>query len=161
MLKYKTPTDEGFIYPYRVALAALRETETINYHEFLYALYSVQPNKSEIDITNTVIQNIITFRNRFPNSEISSESNKEKILVEMNLNHPVGFSFNDVWTDRTTTGNQYRYFRRHLELFDDIIEKNNHLLQMLDGCDVKIEKILNLSKEIESEDFYNKFIWIE
>ena len=75
---------------------------------------------SESVVIKKIINDILTFRDSFPNSEITNEANKETILNEMNGNHPVGFSFNDVWTDRTTTGNQYRYLRRHLELFDRV-----------------------------------------
>lgn len=104
-MKYCVSTDAGLLYPYRIALETLIQVKLVTYHEFLYGLYSIQPNADQDTVVQTIVEQIMYVRESFPNLHLTGEANKASVLEELNSAHPVGFSFNDVWTDRTTTGN--------------------------------------------------------
>jgi superfamily II DNA or RNA helicase len=160
MMKYSVATDEGPLFPYRIALETLRHVKIVNYYEFLYGLYSLQPNADEAAVVNTIVERILAIREAFPNLHMTSEANKPDVLEELNRGHPVGFSFNDVWTDRTTTGNQYRYFRRHLELYSDVILSGSNALELTQDGDRVAMQILEDSKDCLSEDAYDNYVWL-
>lgn len=161
MLKYSLKAEMVDIYPYRIALEVLKVSKTINYHEFLYGLYSLQPNDNQSKMVGDVIEGINNIRNNFPNLELTSEANKESILEELNSTHPVGFNYNDVWTDRTTTANQYRYFRRHLELFDEFIKNDTSMLEADENSIGVMNNYLERSINNEVDNFYSDMIWIK
>lgn len=117
MLLYSRPvkgTDER-IWPYRAAFQFLEELETLTPIEFTYGLYSLQAgNESElIEITRKI-------REEFPGVQLTNRDNQERVLKKLNELHPQGFKSNEVWTDRFTPANQFRYLGNHLALFDDL-----------------------------------------
>jgi predicted helicase len=161
MLKYSLKSETLDIYPYRIALDVLKVSKTINYHEFLYGLYSLQPKDNQSKMVEDVIEGINNIRNNFPNLKLTSEANKEDILEQLNSTHPVGFNYNDVWTDRTTTANQYRYFRRHLELFDAFIKNDASILEIDENGIGVMNDYLKRSINNEVDNFYSEMIWIK
>ena len=66
------------------------------------------------------IERIQYLRDTYPNIDILSEANKEKVLDIINTKYDVQFGFKDIWTSRTTTYNQFNYFKKHLWIFDNI-----------------------------------------
>ena len=74
--------------------------------------------------------------------------------------HPSGFPYNDVWTDRTTTGNQFRYLIRHLELFDELFEFKNKRLYLKVGAEDLLDKYLDTTQPMLSHG-YGTHWWID
>ena len=123
MLRYfsmvSDKTGTRILFPYRTSLKILLETKSINFVEFVFGLYSLV-NSSPSAIRDAV-ENIKYIRSKFPNLEILSETNKPKILKELNTFFGTNFSATDIWAKKTTINNQYIYFRDHLALFNNFI----------------------------------------
>jgi hypothetical protein len=164
MLLY-SETSNGFqIFPYRVAFEVLRAMGSMTYIEFLYGLYSIQPSASMDRAIEETCRRIQWIRDRFPNVELTSEANREKVRAELNTIHPVGFSAKDVWTDRLTTGNQYRYVMRHLELFDDLFATDwtTKVITVKSTAVPRISEALTMSdpKQLSKNGGYGAWVWI-
>ncbi|MCE4566031.1 DEAD/DEAH box helicase family protein [Maribellus sp. CM-23] len=161
MLLFREETSGKIIYPYRTAMNFLKELKSINYIQFLYGLYSIQFDNDNRPNLNEAVQNAEKIQAKYPNIHLTSESNKAKVLSELNELCDRDFSFNNVWTDRTTAGNQFRYLIRHLELFDDLFALRDKNITILPGSEKKIEALLaNTSSFLNTRDYGNK-IWIE
>jgi hypothetical protein len=136
----------------------------MTYIEFLYGLYSIQPSGSIARTIQEVCDRISWIREKFPNVEMTSEANREKVRTELNKIHPVGFSAKDVWTDRLTTGNQYRYVIRHLELFDDLFATDwtTKIIRVQDGAAPNIVETLKMSdpRLLSRNGGYGAWVWI-
>jgi predicted helicase len=163
MLKYRISTKESPIFPYRIALKVLRQTTSINYYEFLYGLYPIQPGVNEQEHVELTVDTIRKLRAEFPNLGLANEANKAGFLAVLNQEHPADFTYNDVWTDRTTTGNQYRYLRRHLELFDEFILQGQGVstLSLETNNILRVEEYLENSQPETADQTYGQFLWIK
>jgi len=164
MLLHSINTKNGLFYPYRASFILMRKISSLTYIEFLYGLYSIKPANNIYDSIEDVIKRISWIRSEFPNVEMTSVSNQDRVMEALNSTHPVGFEKNDIWTDRTTAGNQFRYFIRHLELFDNIFLSNWETKRIIvkKGAEKILDDILSLSdpKEKNYEQFYGEFLWI-
>lgn len=103
-------------------------------------------------------------RENYPKVELTSKANRDIVREILNIHHHTGFNSNDVWTDRTAPGNQFRYLMRHLELFDEIFEINwitKRINLTHNGKDL-IENLL-AQTEAKSHEFeaYGDIIWME
>jgi len=148
MLLYLYKTGKGILYPYRAAFIFMREVKVMGYIDFLYGIYSLQIGTDIDNGLAHVIKIAKIIQKTYPNIEMTNEANKAKILDELNNLHPVGFPYNDVWTDRTTTGNQYRYLLRHLELFTDLFRFNDKRLYLIDGAEEQIDTYLDKTADL-------------
>ena len=160
LLTYAQATDNGLFYPYRLSLEFLLKVREISFIPFAYSLFSIQFNDNgtpDIETAVSVAQAIIQ---EYPSIAITSETNKAEILTELNEHHPTGFNYNDIWTDRTTTGNQFRYLGRHLQVYDDIIEFDFKTLKIKSDSDQKILDLLDKSKDAVDRKSYEEKIWI-
>ena len=91
--------------------------------------------------------------------EIANERSKGQILQSLEEATGIAMDFNDVWTDRTTTYNQYRYFRRHLELFEDVFIDEQNLFKFKVNGVAKAQEILNRSESKLSDLKYGHTWW--
>lgn len=160
MLLYKDVVEGSDIYPYRVALEILTEVGQISFYQYYYALYAIgfidgEPNVREaIEIVKDMNEN-------YPNLQSASKDNKDKLLESLNERYGVDFSYNNVWTDRTTVYNQFRYLARHLELLESsIVHVDNKITLLEEKFDYIKELLLVKTKEYENKE-YGDFFWNE
>ncbi len=143
MLYYCIESNGYKMYPYRAALKVLAEVQTLNYLEFLYGLYSMDISISEDIAVRETIAKIELLREEYPNIMVTSQGNQETVRSMLNDVMGIEYSERDVWTDRTTTGNQYRFFLNHLSLLTDCfiinvrqkrieVTKRDEVLRLLD-----------------------------
>jgi superfamily II DNA or RNA helicase len=161
MLIYSQQTSEGTLYPYRTTFNFLKELGSVNYIEFIYSLYSIGfDDKGNVDLPLAV--NIAKdIRERYPRILMTSEANKHDLLTELNERYSAEFTFNNVWTDRTTAGNQYRYLARHLELFGDLFQLRSNVLSLNENKSEKVDRLLSVSASYLENDKYGERVWIE
>lgn len=154
LLKYYCINKENhsILFPYRAILKIFLEVEYITRFEFLYCIYSLR-NTDEASVKEAV-ERIQYLRSTYPNINILSEANKEKVLELINTKYDVQFGFKDIWTCRTTTYNQFNYFKKHLWQFNNIFitSENKDAKEKIcvyPGVQSSIQELLNLTKDIE------------
>ena len=78
----------------------------------------------------------------------TSVGNQEQVRQLLNSVTEVEYSERDVWTDRTTTGNQYRFFLNHIGLFTDcfVIDYTRKEIALTKAA--AIDTLLTVTKEI-------------
>lgn len=151
MLRYYSVNRDGkLLFPYRAFLKVMMHFDYITRFEFLYAIYTItSSDDAEIE---KAIERINYIRNTYPNIDILSEENKKKVLSILNTSWGYDFSFADIWTSRTTTYNQFNYFKKHLLIFDSIFENNasnkNQIIKKYES-NSKIELLLTNTQYIE------------
>lgn len=153
LLKYYNVNkeDSSILFPYRALLKIFLEFTEITRFEFLYCLYSLR-GTSEAHITQA-IDRIYYLRETYPNIDILSEENKTKVLNLLNSKFGIEFGFKDIWTSRTTTYNQFNYFKKHLWVFDNIFindEKDKEVIKIYPGSTAAIKELLDLTSLIET-----------
>lgn len=163
MLLYTLDEGEEKLFPYRFMLEVLMECKTMNYIEFLYSVYSAQAGdqKKELDRATSMIKYI---RDTYPNVMMTSPGNQESVRDDLNDKHGMGFSIRDVWTDRTTAGNQYRFMLNHLLLFSKYIDIDlkSKSIRVNDSKMAELRELLDFTeKKICADDFsYGETYWI-
>ena len=148
MLLYSCKTPGGIYYPYREALKYMSAVSDMGFIDFVYGIYSLQVDPYKGVLLQDAINVSIDVKRKYPRIELTSESNKQQILDALNANHPVGFPYVDVWTDRTTTGNQFRYLCRHLELFDEVFYFEGKRLRVQENGYKIIEEYLDITNPL-------------
>ncbi len=156
-LLYQEKIQSGSLFPYREAFAFMKALKKINYIQFLYGLYSIQIVDGRADI-NTAIEMARKIAVDYPNILLTSEVNKPRVLEELNSRHQSGFSYNNVWTDRTTSGNQYRYLMRHLEIYDEIFFQDGTSFLIKPESEAFMDLLLEKSQADLSETYGYK-VW--
>jgi hypothetical protein len=160
MLLFSFDTGKGKLYPYREAFKFMRQVRELGFVDFVYGIYSLQVDDAGVTLLQDAVDTAKKIQLAFPNIEITSEANKESVLEQLNGMHPSGFPYNDVWTDRTTTGNQFRYLIRHLELFDELFEFKNKRLYLKMGAEDLLDKYLDTTQPMLSHG-YGTHWWID
>ena len=107
-----------WIFPYRAMLKISSEFEEISRFEFMYGIYCLQ--STDDGAIAEAIERIRYLRDTYPNISILNEENKKKVLELINTKYDLSFNYLDIWTSRTTTYNQFNYFKKHLLAFDDL-----------------------------------------
>ena len=143
MLYYCIESDGHTMYPYRAALKVLSQVHTLNYLEFLYGLYSMDISLSEDDAVGETIARIEILREAYPNIMATSMGNQETVRTMLNDFMEIEYSERDVWTDRTTTGNQYRFFLNHISLLTDCFIINFRKKQIEVTNSEEVKKVLD------------------
>lgn len=173
LLKYYcvNKDDGSILFPYRALLKIFLEFDSVTRFEFLYCIYSLRSTSDSA--IQEAAGRIRYLRDTYPNINILSENNKEKVLEILNTKYDVHFGFKDIWTSRTTTYNQFNYFKKHLWVFDNIFvtsEGRNDKEKIIihPGVQPSIRELLDLTDEIETaallsdsrklEELYGKHI---
>lgn len=148
MLKYFEFYDKdigSLIYPYRSALKVLLEVRYVKKPEFVYGIYTIE-NSNEKSIREC-INRIEYMRENYPKLEQLNEANKKEVLRHLNEKFGLDFSYDDVWSNRRTTYNQFLYFRDHLSTFDSITQTTDKI-SIIEGRKEKIRKKLDGTNEV-------------
>lgn len=96
----------------------------------------------------------------YPNILLTSEANKRDVLEDLNLRYSKSFSYNNVWTDRTTAGNQYRYLTRHLEIYPDCFQTKNNIFLINKEKEAFLVSLLTESENYINKD-YGDALWVK
>ena len=160
MMLFGYEYENGVLYPYRLAFQYMKAMKQINYIQFVYGLYSIQFTIDGTSDIESAINISKMIQIEFPNIELTNEVNKVDVLIELNKYHPVGYSYQNVWTDRTTIGNQFRYLVRHLELFDNIFYYEEGYLKVIPDSEELIDEILNKTLSQVGKSNYGNQWWI-
>lgn len=160
MLLFSHNTGSGLLYPYREAMRYLLDLGRMDFYDFLYGLFSIQMGDDGQPALEKAIAAGRHVRATYPNIELTSAANREKVRGELNARHPVGFSEKEVWTDRTTIFNQYRYFIRHLELFDRWFDTDVRKIALTEEGARRIPECLDETEEMLDEDGYGYHWWL-
>lgn len=160
MLLYST--QQG-LYPYRMLLHILLAVETLNYIEFLYGPYIIQKAEGRFDVGD-VIERVLAIRNAFPNIQLTNLDNRDKVREQLNTISPINFSEEDVWSDRTTPGNKFRYCKNSLATFDFIVGGNTTYRTPLSLNPDKRPDVLRILKisdpnQAPAVEFYGEWYW--
>jgi superfamily II DNA or RNA helicase len=160
LLLYKDDTAVNQdIFPYRIFIEFMLEVESITYLEFLYGVYPTDVSLGMKKAVADAVQRVQALRKLTLVPEIANERSKGQILQSLEEATGIAMDFNDVWTDRTTTYNQYRYFRRHLELFEDVFIDEQNLFKFKVNGVAKAQEILNRSESKLSDLKYGHTWW--
>ncbi len=119
MLLYGMEDGEDRLYPYRLMLRLLMACGSLQYIEFLFGPYAARAGEGEDRELKKALDMIGLIREEYPQAALTSEGNREEVGGQLNRLRGTEFSMRDIWTDRTTTGNQYRFMLNHLSLFGD------------------------------------------
>ena len=147
MLYYSIESDGHTMYPYRAALKVLSKVQTLNYLEFLYGLYSMDISIPEDEAVGETVARIEILREAYPNIMSTSMGNQETVRTMLNDIMEIEYSERDVWTDRTTTGNQYRFFLNHISLLTDCFIINFRKKQIEVTNSEEVKKILDITAQ--------------
>ena len=84
--------------------------------------------------------------------------------ADLNEKHGMGFSERDVWTDRTTAGNQYRFMINHMLLFKNYldIDLKSKTIRVKEHKEEEINQLLEKTESIyRAKDFkYGSTFWL-
>lgn len=153
MLKYYSiETDQNvkrILFPYRACLKLLLNLKTINYIEFVFGIYSMIDSSDESIVE--AIEGMTYLRTNYPNIEITNESNREKLLTELNQYFGTNYSITDVWAKKTTVNNQFIYFRNHLALFNNLVSVDQQSIKLLPGKEGELRSLLSKDEPMEKE----------
>ncbi len=166
MLLYSIADGAGnWLQPYRAAFKVMRDIGSLNYIEFLYGLYAMESITGGEDAIGEAIQRVNDVRSQFPMVMQTSIANQEAVRGNLNDICQVEFSHREVWTDRTTPGNRFRYFRNHMVLFEDVFMEDSGVkygrLVLHDKAQSKIDDLLRASTPASGDfsDHYGFWIW--
>jgi hypothetical protein len=155
LISYKLENEDGqvrLIFPYRTFIKILLETITINFYEFVFAIYPIYDSSPQS--ISQAIKDIHYMRNEYPNLDFSNIANQQTILKELNDKFSLDFKHTDIWAKNTTINNQYIYFRNHLSQFEDFIKDINKVITLTDQKMAR--KALAEENSIEYETDSNK-----
>jgi len=165
MLLYRDPQfDNAEVFPYRMFLNFLIQVESIRYWDFLFGFYLIDSlSASETEIRRAQAR-IESARRIAPNPHIAGDRARRDIFESLKQVVGSGISYNDVWTDRTTTGNQFRYFTRHVELYDDMVTAQGagtrlEVATSRDGIK-RAREYLRITEPLLSSEQYGSTWWI-
>ncbi len=154
LLKYYCVNKEehSILFPYRAILKIFLVFDYITRFEFLYCIYSLR--STDDASIQEALERIQYLRDTYPNIDILSDTNKEKVLDILNTKYNVQFGYKDIWTSRTTTYNQFNYFKKHLWGFDNIFitsesRNDKEKIQINPGVQSSIQQLLDLTADIE------------
>lgn len=174
MLKYysENKAENTILFPYRAIFKVLAEFESITKFEFLYCLYSLRSTTDSA--VRQAIERIYYLRETYPRLHILNEENQSKVLEMINEKFNVSFSYKDIWTSRTTTYNQFNYFKKHLWTFSNIFEndlKAKEEIKVYPGSRTALVELLERTRqaerlaeernESELRNYYTRLVLIE
>jgi hypothetical protein len=153
MLRYSETTKENDVirslFPYRTCLKILLEMKSINFIEFAFAIYSLYDSSDQS--IQEAIEGIKYLRQNYPNLSLTSETNKQHVLIELNQYFGTTFGETDIWSKKTTINNQFIYFREHLSLFSEFVEVDSQKVAIKEGCEHAGHHYLATDNQLEYE----------
>ncbi len=160
ILIYCDNRNEEPTWPYRLIVETLVHLGQLSYPEFLFGPYAAGSGEAHEDAVRFALNRIEAVRNSGIDITVASEANQEAVLTELTRVTGVSMSLRDVFTDRTTTFNQFRYFRRHLELFQTTLEDRSDVLHVRQGRLSELQGLLSVSSRYLRPTDYGEKLWL-
>ena len=135
------------LFPYRACLKILIETESITLHEYAFGINTLY-DSTESSVSDA-IASILMLREKYPNLQLVNDSNRKRLLDELNDTFGSNYTLTDIWTKRTTLYNQFGYFRNHLSLFSDIIEIDRQAIKLKANILSSVKNLLSIDNRLE------------
>jgi superfamily II DNA or RNA helicase len=161
MLRYRdTRVTRHAVWPYRLMSEVMLRLGSLNYLDFLYGPYVSDFTWGVDAAIGSAEARIRSVRDLGVRPNIANERNRSQVLEALADATGVEMSERDVFTDRTTTFNQFRYFRRHLELFDDVFVDEDNTLRVIEGQSAQLEQLLERSSPFLNDSEYGLVTWL-
>lgn len=121
LLLYEEPKEKG-LFPYRLVGRFVAERGRMRYWDFLFGIYNAEPATSDEERIARAWARVDMIDRYYDSLERANEASKAVLLDELNTASGLSLRDADVWTDRTTAANQFRYFGRHLAMYGEVFE---------------------------------------
>jgi hypothetical protein len=153
------------LFPYRVILQMLIELGSLNHIEFIYGPYIIQPTAEGKFDTVEPIDRVRYLRERFPRIDLTNVANRNDIRNQLNELSPFDIPDKDVWGDRSTPKNKFRYMKNAMALFGFIQGGENSFrtpIILLSEGKERAKQVLRLSSlsSAPSADYYESWYWL-
>lgn len=123
MLRYFSSVEDNgcvkILFPYRACLKVLMRVQKISFHEFVFAIYTIEDSSNDSIIR--AISDIYYLRANYSNLLLVNSNNRQHILDELNDYFGTKYTITEIWTHKTTIYNQFIYFKNHLALYERFI----------------------------------------
>jgi superfamily II DNA or RNA helicase len=153
---------ENGIFPYRVLFEILLKVGSLNHFEFLFGPYVMQPSGDVTTEINKAVERIEHIRSHYPALGLTSVSNREALTSELNAISPVEIAHNDIWGDRTTLKNKFRFLANHVSLFDVLEPRKEGYkepIRLKPDVESEVREMLSLSEAQKSSN-YGEWLWV-
>lgn len=121
LLLYEDASEAG-LYPYRLVATFVASRGVVTYWDFLFGIYNAEPESPDDQRLASAADRLDAIEDYYAALEVANEKTRAKLVSELNAETGLELKANDIWTDRTTAGNQFRYFGAHLALYEDLFE---------------------------------------
>lgn len=151
-------------YPYRVLFTILRKLSSLNHFEFLFGPYVMQDSGDINKEIALAVERIEYLRENYPSLELTSLANRETLTKELNKISPVEISHNDIWGDRTTLKNKFRFIANHISLFDIFEPRKEGYkepIKIKNSAKEDLDILLKKSNPENSIDPYGYWYWLK
>ncbi|MBN1545702.1 MAG: hypothetical protein JW902_03490, partial [Syntrophaceae bacterium] len=111
-----------------------------------------------------IVERVRRIRDEFPNLELINVGNRDEVRNKMNEISGIDIPDKDVWGDRSTPKNKFRYTKNALALFNFVeVSDGSYLtpLRLLPGQEDRILHFLDVSNPSKAPmaDFYGEWYW--
>jgi hypothetical protein len=137
------------------------KVKSVSYLEFLYGVYPTDVDAGINHAVSQAVERVTAIRSLEIVPEIANEKSKNRILRNLEDATGLAMDYNDVWTDRTTTFNQFRYFRRHLELFDNVFFDEMNIFKFRENGEREARDLLRQSSISLTDLDYGSTWWLD
>jgi hypothetical protein len=125
----------------------------------------IEPHQDIEQEVSFAIKRILLLRKQYPNLSLISQSNRPKAKCFLDSLHRKTFKDADIWTDRTTVANQYRFFINHSSvLCGTVIVPSQTVSAQISITSVeRINRVLNVSTPPNKRfsEYYGYFNWLD
>jgi superfamily II DNA or RNA helicase len=161
LLLYRERTaSNSTAYPYRIFIEFMLGVKSVSYLDFLYGIYSTDVDQGGKFAVDSAVSRVEALRALQIRPGVANERTKAEIILRLEAATGLLLDFNDVWTDRTTTYNQFRYFRRHLELFSEVFVDEANVFKFKPQGEQLALNMLGLSLPFLGDSNYGQTKWL-
>lgn len=157
-------SSNGSLFPYRTVTSLLLRLDEMTHIEFLYGPYIIQASTGLFDI-ETAAARILFIRQHYPNIHSTSLANRDEVRLTLNEQFKVDVPEKDLWGDRSTPKNKFRYLKNALALFEFIADSDASYstpIRMITSEKAEAAHILEISHPAHAPvvDYYGQWLWL-
>lgn len=159
-------SNEPGLYPYRITLSMLIALGELSHIEFLYGPYILRRDKKGNYDIDVAVQRVQWMRTRYPDLQFVNLGNRDTLRQAFNDMSNTEIPDKDVWGDRSTPKNKFRYLKSALSLFDFIDAGNAGYdvpLRLRPGREADARTTLYRSDPAKAPaaTFYGEWYWMK
>ncbi len=155
---------QGEIFSYRILFEILLELKSLNHFEFLFGPYVMQGGENIQAEVSAAVDRIKHIRANYPSLELTNLNNRELLTKQLNGISPVEIDHNDIWGDRTTLKNKFRFLANHIALFNVFEPRKEGYkepMQIKTSAENEMSKILQISDPLTMRGSdYGDWFWL-